>query len=28
VLNQPDAAGIYPSDHRGVMTDLHLDPAP
>lgn len=28
VLTKPDAAGIYPSDHRGVMTTLHLDPAP
>lgn len=28
VLAEPDAAGIYPSDHRGVATTLHLAPEP
>lgn len=28
VLNQPDEAGVFASDHYGVMTDLQLRPLP
>ncbi|MDQ3411951.1 MAG: endonuclease/exonuclease/phosphatase family protein [Chloroflexota bacterium] len=28
VLAEPDAAGTFPSDHRGVMTTLHLGATP